>query len=146
MSLRTTSKRSLNTSRDGDSTISQGSPFQCLTTLSEKKYFLIQPEFHLAQLEAVPYSPIAIYMGKEAESHLTTASLQVVVESDEVSPEPPLLQTKQSQLTQLLHTRLVLQTPHQLHCPLDILQGLNDFLAVRGPKLNTVLKVQPHQG
>ena len=34
------SKCSLNTSRIGDSTTSLGSPFQCLTTLSEKKYFL----------------------------------------------------------------------------------------------------------
>jgi len=31
----------LNTSRDGDSTTSLGSLFQCLTTLSVKKFFLI---------------------------------------------------------------------------------------------------------
>ena len=41
MSLSTTSKRFLNTSRDGDSTTSLGSPFQCLTTLPVKKFFLI---------------------------------------------------------------------------------------------------------
>jgi len=41
MSLSTTSKRFLNTSRDGDSTTSLGSLFQCLTTLSVKKCFLI---------------------------------------------------------------------------------------------------------
>ena len=40
MSLNTTSKHSLNTSKVGDSTTSPGSPFQCLTTLSEKYYFL----------------------------------------------------------------------------------------------------------
>jgi len=40
MSLNTMSKHSLNTSRIGDSTTSLGSPFQCLTTLSEKYYFL----------------------------------------------------------------------------------------------------------
>jgi len=40
MSLSTTSKRFLNTSRDGDSTTFLGSPFQCLTTLSVKKLFL----------------------------------------------------------------------------------------------------------
>ena len=40
MSLNTTSKRSLNTMRLGDSTTSLDSPFQCLTTLSEKYYFL----------------------------------------------------------------------------------------------------------
>jgi len=31
----------LNTSRVGDSITSLGSPFQCLTTLSEKQYFLM---------------------------------------------------------------------------------------------------------
>ena len=36
MSLNTTSKRSLNTSKVGDSTTSLGSPLQCLTTLSER--------------------------------------------------------------------------------------------------------------
>ena len=40
MSLSTTSKHLLNTSRDGDSTTSLGSLFQCLTTLSVKKCFL----------------------------------------------------------------------------------------------------------
>jgi len=30
----------LNTARDSDSTTSLGRPFQCLTTLSEKKFFL----------------------------------------------------------------------------------------------------------
>ena len=41
MSLSTTSRRLLNTARDGDPTTSLGSPFQCLTTLSVKKSFLI---------------------------------------------------------------------------------------------------------
>ena len=41
MSLSTTSKQFLNTSRDGDSTTSLRSLFQCLTTLSVKKFFLI---------------------------------------------------------------------------------------------------------
>ena len=34
------------------------------------------------------------------------------IESNEVSPEPPLLQTEQSQLPQLPPVRLVLQAPH----------------------------------
>ena len=43
MSLGTTSRHMcvLHTSRDGDSTTSLGSPFQCLITLLEKKFFLI---------------------------------------------------------------------------------------------------------
>ena len=36
------------------------------------------------------------------------------------------------------------EKPHS--CPsLDTLQGLNVFLVVRGPELNAVLEVQPHQ-
>ncbi|KAK4825953.1 LOW QUALITY PROTEIN: hypothetical protein QYF61_003471 [Mycteria americana] len=53
---------------------------------------------------------------------------------------------KQPQLPQPLLIRLVLQTLHQLRCPsLDTLQHLNVSLVVRGPKLNTVFEVQPHQ-
>ncbi|KAK4825736.1 hypothetical protein QYF61_002175 [Mycteria americana] len=38
------------------------------------------------------------------------------------------------------------QTLHQLRCPsLDTLQPLNVSLVVRGPKLNTVFEVRPHQ-
>ena len=40
MSLNTTSKRSLNTSRVSDFTSSLDSPFQCLNTVSQKYYFL----------------------------------------------------------------------------------------------------------
>ena len=49
----------------------------------------IQPESPLTQLEAISSSPIASYAGDEANTHLTTTSLQVVVESNEGSTEPP---------------------------------------------------------
>ncbi|KAK4830184.1 hypothetical protein QYF61_008975 [Mycteria americana] len=53
---------------------------------------------------------------------------------------------KQPQFPQLLLRRLLLQTLHQLCCPsLDTLQHLHVFLVVRGPKLNTVFEVRPHQ-
>ncbi|KAK4829089.1 hypothetical protein QYF61_002040 [Mycteria americana] len=53
---------------------------------------------------------------------------------------------KQPQLPQPLLIRLLLQTLHQLRCPsLDTLQHLNVSLAARGPKLNTVFEVWPHQ-
>ena len=61
----------------------------------------------LAKLEAIPSRPIASYMGEDADPHLTSASLQADVDSNKVSPEPPLLQTKQSQLLQLLLIGLV---------------------------------------
>ena len=71
----------------------------------------VQPESFLAQLEAIPSSPIASHTREEADPQLTTTSLQVVIESNKVSPEPPLLQTEQSQLLQPLFIRPVLQTP-----------------------------------
>ena len=83
---------------------------------------------------------------KRTIPHLATTSFQEIVESYKVSPEHTLLQTKQSQFPQSLPFRLVLQTPHQLCClPLDMLQGVNVFLVVRGPKLNTVLRMKPYQ-
>ena len=145
MSLNTTSKHSLNTSRVGDSTTSLGSPFQCLTTLSVI-FSIAQMESPLVQIKAIPFSRITSYMVEEAGPQLTTTSLQVVIESNKVSPEPPILQTEQSQLLLPLLIRPVLQTPHQLCCPpLDTLQGLDVFLPVRGSKLGTVLEVWPHQ-
>ncbi|KAK4819900.1 hypothetical protein QYF61_014635 [Mycteria americana] len=90
--------------RDGDSTTSLGSLFQCWTTLP------------------------------------------AVVESDEVSPQPPSLQAEQRQGPQPLPISLVLQTLPQLRCPcLDTLQPLNVSLVARGPTLNTAFEVRPHQ-
>jgi len=100
----------------------------------------------LMQLQAIASCPITSYLGEETNTHLTTTSCQVVVESNKVSPQPPLLQTKQPQLPQPILIGLVLQTPHQPPCPsLDTLQQLSVLLVVRGPKLNTALKVRPHQ-
>jgi len=85
---------------------------------------------------AVSSGPVCC-LGEEAKPLLITDSLQEVVECSVVSPEPPLLQTKQSQLSQLPLIRLVPQTPHQLCCPsLNMFQGINVFLLGRGPKLN----------
>ncbi|KAK4826394.1 hypothetical protein QYF61_008065 [Mycteria americana] len=56
------------------------------------------------------------------------------------------VQAKQPQFPQPLLIRLVLQTLHQLRCSsLDTLQHLDVSLVVRGPKLNTVFEVRPHQ-
>ncbi|KAK4823178.1 hypothetical protein QYF61_027082 [Mycteria americana] len=84
----------------------------------------------LVLLEAISSCPMACYLGEETNMHLATTSFQA----------------KQPQFPQPLLTRLVLQTLCQLHCPsLDTLQHLNVSLVVRGPKLNTVFKVRPHQ-
>jgi len=68
----------------------------------------IQSKPPLMQLEAISSHPIASYLGEETNTRLTTTSFQVAVESDKVSPQPPLLQTKQPQLPQPLLVRLVL--------------------------------------
>ncbi|KAK4810664.1 LOW QUALITY PROTEIN: hypothetical protein QYF61_007464 [Mycteria americana] len=113
---------------------------------SEVKFPNIQSKPPLVQLEAISSCPITCYLGEETNPHLSTTSFQVVVESDKVFPQPPFLQAKQPQFPQPLLIRLVFQTLHQLHCPsLDTVQHLNVLLVVRGPKVNTVFKVWPHQ-
>ncbi|KAK4813411.1 hypothetical protein QYF61_004748, partial [Mycteria americana] len=114
--------------------------------LGEEKFPNIQSKPPLAQLEAISSYPITCYLGEETDPHLSTTSFQVVEESDKVSPQPPFLQAKQSQLPQPLLIRLLLQTLHQLRCPsLHTLQYLNIPLVVGGPKLNTVFEERPHQ-
>jgi len=84
----------------------------------------IQPEPLLVQLKLITSCPIASYLGEETNSPSpATTSFQVVVESDEVSPELLLLQTKESQLPWPLLIRLVLHTLQQLCWPsLDMFQ------------------------
>ncbi|KAK4830689.1 hypothetical protein QYF61_012858 [Mycteria americana] len=116
-----------------------GLPVPMLDNPFSKEIFTnIQSKPLLTQLEAISSRPITCYLGEETDPHLSTTSFQVVVESNKVSPQPPLLQAKQPQLPQPILIRLVLQTLHQLRCPsLDSLQHLNVSLVVRGPKLNT---------
>jgi len=49
---------------------------------------------------------ITTYLGDKADPHLTTAYFQDITERNKVSPEPPLLQTEQSQLPQPLPKNL----------------------------------------
>ena len=69
------------------------------------------------QPEDISSHPITSYLGEETNTHLTTTSFQVVVESSKVPPQSPLLQTKQPQFLQPFLIRLVLQTLHQPRCP-----------------------------
>jgi len=63
----------LNTSRDGDSTTSLGSLFQCLIALSRKKFFPdTKPKPPLVQLDAISSCPVTCYLTKETDIHLTT--------------------------------------------------------------------------
>ncbi|KAK4826688.1 hypothetical protein QYF61_010697 [Mycteria americana] len=124
-----------------------GQPVPMLDNPFREEIFThIQSKLPLVQLEAISSCPITSCLGEETDTYLSTTSFQVAVESDEVSPQPPFLQTKQPQFPQPLLRRLMLQTLHQLRCPsLHTLQHLNVSLVVRGPKLNTVFEVQPHQ-
>ncbi|KAK4820014.1 hypothetical protein QYF61_017393 [Mycteria americana] len=108
-----------------------GQPVPMLdNTFGEEKLPNIQSKPPLAQLEAISSCLITCYLGEETNPHLSTTSFQA----------------KQPQLPQPLLIRLMLSTLHQLHCPsLDSLQHPNVSLVVEGPKLNTVLKVRPHQ-
>ena len=54
----------------------------------------IQSKPPLIPLEDISFCPVASYLGEETNSCLTTTTFQVVVESDKISPQPPLLQTK----------------------------------------------------
>ncbi|KAJ7400308.1 hypothetical protein BTVI_106655 [Pitangus sulphuratus] len=73
----------------------------------------VQPKPPLAQLKTVSSCPAASCSGEERDPYLATIFCQVVVESDEVSPEPPRLQAKQPQLPQPLLIGVVLQTLDQ---------------------------------
>ncbi|RMB91832.1 hypothetical protein DUI87_31760 [Hirundo rustica rustica] len=100
----------------------------------------------LSQLETVSSCSVCCCLKKETNPQLTTATLQEVVESDKVTSESPWLQAKQPQLPQSFFLWLVLQAPHQPRCPpLDALKHLNILPKLRGPELDTILKVWPHQ-
>ena len=75
MSPSTTSKWFLNTSGDGDSTTSMGSLFQCLTTLSVKKFFLLY-NINLPQCNWKPFplilSPVRRDQPHSCCNHLST--------------------------------------------------------------------------
>ncbi|KAK4815671.1 hypothetical protein QYF61_005417 [Mycteria americana] len=77
-------------------------------SVEEVKFPNIQAKSPLVQLEAISSHPMACYLGKETDSHLSTTSFQVAVESDKVSPQPPFLQAKQLHFPQPLLIRLVL--------------------------------------
>ncbi|KAK4818987.1 hypothetical protein QYF61_022818 [Mycteria americana] len=104
----------------------------------------VQPSWTPLPFRTASQGTVSTSLLKRPKSALRKS--KVVVESDKVSPQPPLLQTKLSLFPQPLLIRLVLQTLHQLRCPsLDTLQHLNVSLVVRGPKLHTGFEVRPHQ-
>lgn len=63
------------------------------------------------QLEAISSSPASCYQVEQADLHLATNFLQVVVESSRIPLESPFPKAKQLQLPQVLLTGIVLQDP-----------------------------------
>ncbi|RMC14817.1 hypothetical protein DUI87_06993 [Hirundo rustica rustica] len=96
--------------------------------------------------ETVSSHSVSYCLVKETNPQLSTTTLQEIVESDKVTSESPFLQAKHPQLPQSSFIWLVLQAPHQPRCPpLDMLKHLNVLPKLRGPELDTALKVWPHQ-
>ena len=112
MSLSTTLKLFLKTSRDSESTTPLGSPLQWLTTFLENYFLTSKLNFPWSNLRLFPLVLLLFTYKKRLTSTLTTTSFQVVVKGDKVPSQAPLLQTKQSQFPQLLLIRHVLQTHH----------------------------------
>lgn len=80
---------------DRDSTTSLGSVFQYLAILSMKKVFLVLSlNLPTVQLKIISSHPVTCHLRNETNTLLAAASFQAVVERDEVSPQSPLLQTK----------------------------------------------------
>ena len=121
MSLSTTSKWFLNTFRDGDSTIELGSLFQCLTTLSVKKFFLTS-NLNLPWCNLRPFSLVLSPVRRDLPA-LAVSTFQILEESNRVSPQPPFPQTKQPRFLQSLLVRHILQALHKpCFPPLDLLR------------------------
>jgi len=104
----------------------------------------IQPEPLLVHHKAI--TSHHCYLGEEAEPYLTTTSFQVIVVSNTISHEPPTSPDWTIPVPSASPHQTCAPDPSQLRCPsLDTFQGLNVFLVVRGPRLNTALKVRPPQ-
>lgn len=69
----------------------------------------------MVQLKAVSLCAVICHWRKETDTFLAATSFQVVVESNDVSPGPSLLQTKQPQFLQPLLICFVFLSCHQLH-------------------------------
>jgi len=91
----------LNTSRDGDPPTPWAAVPLPPRSLGKGIAPNSQPEPPLAQRQAIPSRPTAVpWEQRPTPPH--TASFQVAAESQEVSPEPPLLQTEQPRFPQPL--------------------------------------------
>jgi len=100
----------------------------------------------LVHLRTITTRPVTGSQREDLSTYLFTSHPQEAVESNEVAPQSPFLQTRQTQSPQPLLTGHAFQRFHQLCClPLDAFKDLHIFLKLWGPELPTALKVRPHQ-
>jgi len=105
----------LKTFRNGEPTTSLGTPVQCLSRLSEKKFFILF-NLNLPLYNLRPFLLVLSLLPGKRGWHPPSYNLRSRT-CREVSPEPLLFQARQSQFPQLLLARLMLQSLHQLCCP-----------------------------
>ena len=99
------------------------------------------------QLWTIPTRPITGHQGEDLSCSLSASPPQEALESSEVAPRLPFLQTGQTQCSQLPLTGDDFQPSHQVCCPfLNAFRDLHILLELWGPELHTVLKVRLHQG
>lgn len=113
-----------------------GQPLPMLGHFFIQNFFLISNlSLPWCSLKPFPLDlSVSCYLGEEAGPHLAMISFQALVESEEVSPELPLLQAGHPQLSQPLLTAPTLRTPQQLLSPaLDPLRPLWPPLPARAP-------------
>ena len=126
---RATSSLALNASRDGASTATLGSLFQCITTLCVKNFLLISNlNLPCLSLKTIPPCPITIHPHKQPFLLLFIRSLQALEGCNEVSLESSsLLQAKQAQFPQpfTLHSSQKLWSIQDHYCWILWLQGLD---------------------
>ena len=103
------SNLSLSTSRDGASTASLGS---CASASAPTDFFSM---YRLSQFRIILSCPVTIRPGKKLVSLLFISSPQILEGCNQVSPEPSLLQAKQTQLPQPVFIGEVLQHSDHLH-------------------------------
>ncbi|KAK4815415.1 hypothetical protein QYF61_001403 [Mycteria americana] len=95
----------------------------------------------LPRHRAIPTSLITGYQGEELSTSLSSSPPQKAVESNEVTPQPPFLPTRQAQSARPLLTGHAFQPFHQLCCPpLDAFKDLHILLKLWGPELPTALQ------
>ncbi|KAK4811244.1 hypothetical protein QYF61_022141 [Mycteria americana] len=91
-------------------------------------------------------NPLITYISvskRHLQSYLLHHSSGETVESNEVAPQPPFLQTIQAQSPQLLLRGHAFQPFQQLCCPpLDAFKYLHIPLKLWGPELHTVLQAK----